>query len=220
MLAFNDDRDFDNRYRVAEHSAAGVCWVDIYKESVDLNKGYICGIPIIDKSSYKKPRVFFSDSNISVMHGSKRGIQATHGNRVSEYDYYFSRWLGKRFAKYVKRTGKKILVIKTSKEATCRHGNYQNICNLEFQCGFDSVFGGRDLRTSIDQKWCNNDNYNGLDDRHLENPKCLVFSDLYLSCHEQELEIEIASKAYSIIEDLARIDMLEKQTKTITKGEE
>jgi len=211
VLAFNEDRDFNNRYRVAEHSAAGVCWVDIYKESVDLENGYVCGIPVIDKLSYKKPRVFFSDSNISVMHGSKRGIQATYGNRVYEYDYYFSGWLGKRFAKYVKRTGKKILTIKTSKLATCKNGSYQKICDREFQCGFNDVFGGSALKANIDQSRRINNNYKWFDDNGLENPKSLIFSDLYLSCHERNMDFDISKKAYSIIDDMAEIDMLEKQ---------
>ena len=208
MLAFNEDRDFNNRYRVAEHSAAGVCWVDIYKESVDLNKGYICGIPVIHKLSYKKPRVFFSDSNISVMHGSKRGIQASHGNRVSEYNYYFSYWLGKRFAKHVKRTGKKIIAIKTMKEASCKHDRYQGICNDRFQRGFNDVFDSYNLKAFIVQSCIIDCNYKGQNARW---DKALIFSDLYLSCHEENMDFKIKRKARDIIHDMVEIDMFEKQ---------
>jgi len=213
VLAFDTEEDRGDHYGVFEKSFAGWVFVRLYKSQIDLNKGYICGIPVIEKSSYKEPRISFSDSNISVMHGSKRGIQASHGNRVSEYDYYFSRWLGKRFAKYVKRTGKKILVIKTSKAAKCNHSTYKNICDREFQHGFDLEFGGSDLNTQTSQLWRNNDNYKGRCDRHLENPKCLIFSDLYLSCHERNMDFDISKKAYSIIDGMAEIDMLEKQKK-------
>lgn len=208
MLEFYAEEDRGDHYGVFEQSYAGSCFVRLYKDQIDLDKGYICDIPVTEKLSYKNPRIYFSGSNISVLHGSKRGIQASHGNRVSEYDYYFSYWLGKRFAKYVKRTSKKILSINTSKEAPCNHRSYQDICDYEFQRGFDDVFDSYNLTAKIIQKSIVDCNYKGRD-AYLD--KAVIFSDLYLCCFNKDMDSDILSETSTIMNDMAEIDMLEKQ---------
>tara|TARA_R110002126_G_scaffold98741_2_gene229768 strand:- start:1 stop:639 length:639 start_codon:yes stop_codon:yes gene_type:complete len=212
MLAFNTEEDRGDHYGVFEQSYAGSCFLRLRKDQIDLDKGYVRGVPVVEKSTYKNPRIFFSDSNISVMHGSKRGIQASHGNRVSEYEYHFSYWLGKRFGKYVKKTNKKILVIKTTKEASCHHRRYQDICNDEFQRGFNDAFGNYCLKGIISQGSAVKSNYKGNDATW---DKALVYSDLYLYCHEEGMTFEDISPIHEMIRSMKSIDVIEKQKQLI-----
>ena len=208
MLSFYTQEDRGDHYGVYENSYSGSCFVRLYKDQIDLDNGYICGIPVVNKSTYKKPKIYFSDSNISVMHGSKRGIQASNGNRVSEYNYYFSRWLGNKFGKYVKRTGKKILVIKTTKEASCKHSRYQNICNDEFQYGFNKAIGKDNLKSKIMQKSEVDCNYKG---KNATYDKAIVYSDLYIYCYDDNATFNDMSPVYEIIRNMGSIDVLHKQ---------
>ena len=128
---------------------------------------YLGEIPIGKKSWYRDPPLGVvllegmehkADSDICCMRGSKCGIaNLEFSGRVFAYDYYFARWAGRRFGSWSKRTGKRVLVIKSNKNrAEASHHAADGIIRQDFKEGFIEGFFGKDcfsqpdLRVSLD----------------------------------------------------------------------
>jgi len=204
MLAFNTEEDRGDHYGVFEQSYAGWCFVRLHKDQIDLDNGYVCGIPVIEKSSYKEPRISFSDSNISVMHGSKRGIQASHGNRVYEYNYHFFDWLAKRFVNRVLGTGEKMVTIKASRNAFPGYCQADRICESNFTNLAESLIRESlliNVEVRVTQGCVHYDDFG------------LVYSDLYMFFYEEGQPFEFRRDLHKMVRDMEQADILEKVTR-------
>ncbi len=166
----------------------------IGKDQIDMKRGWIAGVPIVHKSTYKMPFVTIYDTEIAIMQGSKRGISRRHGERVYEYDYYFCRWLGRRFAKHVNKGGKQIVRIKTSRAMVSDNCHQvEKCCRSDFYHAFSRASNNDGLNARILQ---------GHTAKYKGN---VTFSDVYLICSYNESEL------YKLEESLIEADLLCKQ---------
>ena len=178
------------------------------EQSVDFSSGWLAGVPMVSDGTYEHPCATIRNSKfekvgLSPMRGSKRGIQITHGNRVSEYDYFRFEWLGKRFAKHVNKTGKLIVKIGTGREFHTCTTQSRNICIREFVCGFNDVISNKKLNAKIIQdhsgsKW--------------QGPTP-IYSDVYLICYEGSTNLIDSRELMALVGELTKADILAKANK-------
>ena len=168
------------------------------KRQVDMKKGWIAGVPVVHKSTYETPRVTIYDTDIAIMHGSRRGISRRHGDRVYEYEYYFCRWLGRRFAKHVNNGGKQIVRIKTSRDMVSDNMHQvETCCRSDFSHAFQRHSNNSGLSARILQ---------GHTEKYKGN---VIYSDVYLICCSSESDL------YIIEQSLIEADILCKKNPPI-----
>ena len=98
------------------------------------------GVPVQDH--------FGRDTGWKILRGSLLSRQLRGGDRarVYEYEYIFAQWLGRRFARRIKKGGPRVVVIKT-KKSTCvfRPTNQVADCFIHsFRYGFSKEYVGSD----------------------------------------------------------------------------
>lgn len=78
------------------------------------------------------------------LRGSVAGIASLEASgRVMAYDYYFAEWAGRRFARWCKNTGNRILVLKTSQpRSDLNHHQCNKILAENFKDGFEIGYLG------------------------------------------------------------------------------
>ena len=102
----------------------------------EINDKWVGKVPKGRLSWYKDMPVYFENSNCCPMRGSKRGIAARNGNLRYEYNYFFAKWLGRRFAKFFKKTGKRYFFLNSVRKLNEQQWNVKSRFDHEFSSGF------------------------------------------------------------------------------------
>ena len=164
----------------------------------ELRNGWIGNVPVIHKSTYKNPRGVIYNSDICLMRGSKLAIASyCYDDRVFEYDYFFARWLGMRFAKRVNYNKKRVVRIRSSKQRI-NGGHQVEKCFLsEFSNGFYQEIEDKSLEARLCQR--------GIYSQKPPNRR--LCSDVYLICSEKEG----FAPAYNLVDELYEVDLFERE---------
>ena len=121
----------------------------VYEIDMDSLPSMFGRTPIGNSNWYKSPPSdrlvsnYSETSDICPMRGSRRGIECIEGSGMAaSYQYFMAKKSGIRFARWCKKTGKRILAIRTKRPVNHWHWRCHQLMNSDFLDGFARGYTG------------------------------------------------------------------------------